>query len=170
MVIATDRMILDAGNKVKLMVVETLGHASHHLSYFEFLNGGIFPGDAAGVYLSEFDAVIPTAPPPFHLGAALASLDKLVSFNPSALYYSHFGKASDAVNRLQNYALQIKLWGNIAEEGIKSKQNPDAIRERILEEDEVMRRIAPFLRLHPIFSKTAIENSVQGFIDFVEKS
>jgi glyoxylase-like metal-dependent hydrolase (beta-lactamase superfamily II) len=169
-VMAADGMVFDAGNKVKLMVMETLGHASHHLSYYESLNGGTFPGDAAGVYLREFDAVIPTAPSPFHLDAALASLDKLVSLNPSALYYSHFGKASDAVNRLQNYALQIKLWANIAEEGIKSKQNPDTIRERILAGDEVMRRIAPFLRLHPIFMKTAIENSVQGFIDFAEKS
>jgi glyoxylase-like metal-dependent hydrolase (beta-lactamase superfamily II) len=169
-VIAADRMIFDAGKKVKLMVVETLGHASHHLSYYEFLNEGIFPGDAAGVYLREFDAVIPTTPPPFHLDTALASLDKLISLNPRALYYSHFGKASDAVNRLQNYALQIKLWANIAEEGIKSKQNPDEIRERILAEDKVMRRTASFLKSHPIFMKTEIENSVQGFIDLAEKS
>jgi glyoxylase-like metal-dependent hydrolase (beta-lactamase superfamily II) len=167
---ATDDATFDVGNNVKLKAVETLGHASHHLSYYDFLNKGIFPGDAAGIYLSEFDAVIPTAPPPFHLNSALSSLEKLVSLNPKALYYSHFGKASDAVKRLKNYALQIKLWANIAEEGIRNKQSRDAIRERILVEDKVMGRTASFLESHPIFMKTVIENSVQGFIDFAEKS
>jgi glyoxylase-like metal-dependent hydrolase (beta-lactamase superfamily II) len=169
-ILATDGMTFDVGNNVKLKVVETLGHASHHLSYYEALSKGIFPGDAAGIYLSEFDVVIPTAPPPFHLDVALASLDKLVSFNPKALYYSHFGKASNAVKRLKNYALQIKLWANIAEEGIKNKQSPEAIRARILTEDKVMHKIVSFLKSHPIFMKTVIENSMQGFIDFAGES
>ena len=74
------------------------------------------------------------------------------------------------MKRLKNYALQIRLWANIAEEGIKNKQSPDAIRERIFTEDAAMRKIAPFLKSHLIFMKTAVENSVQGFIDFAEKS
>ncbi|MDH5460593.1 MAG: MBL fold metallo-hydrolase, partial [Candidatus Bathyarchaeota archaeon] len=32
---ATDGMTFDIGNNVELKVVETLGHASHHLSYYE---------------------------------------------------------------------------------------------------------------------------------------
>jgi hypothetical protein len=99
----------------------------------------------------------------------LASLDKLVRFNPEALYYSHFGKAFDAVKRLKNYALQIKLWAGIAEEGVKNGQSPEAIRERILAEDQATGKIASFLKAHPIFMKTAVENSVQGFIDFARK-
>ena len=159
-------MTFDVGDNVKLKAIETLGHASHHLSYYEPLNEGIFPGDAAGIYLSEFDVVIPATPPPFHLDIALASLEKLTRLKPKALYYSHFGKAVDAGQRLQNYALQIKLWANIAKEGIKNKQSPEAIRERILTEDSALRKIASFLKSHPIFMKTVIENSVQGFIYF----
>jgi glyoxylase-like metal-dependent hydrolase (beta-lactamase superfamily II) len=160
----------DVGNNVKLKVVETLGHASHNLSYYEPLHGGIFPGDAAGIYLREFDVVVPTTPPPFRLDIALSSLDKLVSLKPTALYYSHFGEVSDAVKRLQDYALQLKLWAGIAREGIKNKQSLEEIRERILSEDKVMRKIAGFLRSHPVYAKTMLENSVQGFIDFAEKS
>ena len=166
---ATEGMTFDVGNNVGLKVVETLGHAAHNLSYCELLNNGIFPGDAAGIYLSEFDMVIPTTPPPFRLDIALASLNKLISLNPAFLYYSHFGKASDAVKRLKNYALQLKLWAGIAEEGVKKRQSPEAIRDRILTEDETMRKIGSFLRSHPIFMKTAVENSVQGFIDFAAK-
>jgi glyoxylase-like metal-dependent hydrolase (beta-lactamase superfamily II) len=167
-IVAAEDMTFDAGNNVKLKVVETLGHASHNLSYFELLNDGVFPGDAAGIYLSEFDVVIPATPPPFHLNETLASLDKLVSLNPTFLYYSHFGKASDAVKRLKNYKLQIRLWAAIAEEGVKNGQSFEVVRDRILAEDNAMCKVASFLRANPIFMKTAVENSVQGFIEFAE--
>jgi glyoxylase-like metal-dependent hydrolase (beta-lactamase superfamily II) len=168
-IVATDGVTFDVGNNARLKVVETLGHASHHLSYCELLNGGIFPGDAAGIYLNEFEVVIPTTPPPFRLDIALSSLNKLISLDPAFLYYSHFGKSSDAVQHLKNYVLQIKLWASITKEGVKSGQSPETIRERILAEDKTMRKMAPFLKSHPIFMKTAVENSVQGFIDFASK-
>jgi hypothetical protein len=133
------------------------------------LNNGVFAGDAAGIYLGEFDVVIPTTPPPFRLDIALTSLNKLITLNPAFLYYSHFGKASDAVQRLKDYALQLKLWASIAEEGVKMGQSAETIRNRILTEDKTMRKIASYLKAHPIFMKTAVENSVQGFIDFAAK-
>ena len=58
----------DLGYGAKLTVTETVGHASHNLSFQESFNGGVFPGDAAGTYLPEFDVVVPTTPPPFYLG------------------------------------------------------------------------------------------------------
>src|SRR3990170_6633999 len=159
----------DVGNGAELKAVETLGHASHHLSYYESLNGGIFVGDAAGAYINEFDVIVPTTPPPFVLDAALESLSNLISFAPRALYYSHFGKASNGVIRLQNYALQIKQWAKIAEDGVRKRQSSDAIRERILAEDESMHRVASFLMSHQILKRTVIQNSVQGFVDSASK-
>jgi glyoxylase-like metal-dependent hydrolase (beta-lactamase superfamily II) len=166
---AAEGMTFDAGNNVRLKAVETLGHAAHNLSYIELLSNGVFTGDAAGIYLPEFDVVIPTTPPPFRLDIALASLNKLVSLSPAFLYYSHFGKAGDAVQRLRTYAVQLKLWANIATEGVKRGQSTEAIREQIIAEDPTMHRISSFLKAHPIFMKTAVENSVQGFIDFTAK-
>ena len=130
----------DLGDGAKLTVTETVGHASHNLSFQESFNGGVFPGDAAGTYLPEFDVVVPTTPPPFHLDAALASLDKLISLNPTVLYFSHFGKANDAVQRLKDYKLQLQLWADIAEEGVGKNWSLEQIRDRILTEDKVMRQ------------------------------
>ena len=158
---------LDDGGKLK--VIETLGHASHNLSFHESFNGGVFPGDAAGTYFPEFDAVIPTTPPPFHLGLALESVDKIIRLKPTALYYSHFGKASNAIERLKNYKLQLKLWGRIAQEGVKENCSLDEIRERILAEDKVMNQLSNYLKSHRIYSRTALLNSVQGFIDYAKK-
>jgi len=167
---AYDGMTWDVSENIRLTAVETLGHASHNLSYYEPLYGGIFSGDTAGIYLCEFDAVFPTTPPPFHLEAALASLDKLASLEPSALYYSHFGKVSDAMNRLRDHALQLRLWGKVAREEIGRKHGLKEVQERIFVEDKIMQKLAGFIRSHPIYAEVIIGNSVQGFIDFAEKS
>ncbi len=166
---ATDGMIFDIGNNVTLKVIETLGHASHHLSYYETLTDGLFPGDAAGVYLNEISVIVPTTPSPFRLDIALQSLDKLISLKPKALYYSHFGKASNAVEKLQTYAKQLKLWAKIAKQGIENKQSLESITRRILENDNAAKKAAELLKTHPILSETVLRESVQGFIDFVEK-
>ena len=166
---ASDGMTLDVGNHVRLKVIETLGHASHNLSYYESLQRGVFSGDTAGIYLEEFDAVVPTTPPPFRLGAALCSLDKIVSLKPSALYYSHFGKASNVKKRLQNYCQQLKLWARITKEEVKNGHGLEEIQRRILEEDKVMQKAASFIKSNSFYEKTMLENNVQGFIDYIKK-
>jgi glyoxylase-like metal-dependent hydrolase (beta-lactamase superfamily II) len=167
---AVDGMEIDVGDGIKLRVIETLGHASHHLSYHLPSHSGVFPGDAAGILVQEFQAVIPTSPPPFRLNSALASLEKLIALKPEVLYYTHFGGASNAVERLRMYAKQLRLWMSIVEAGVRKNQPLSVIRERILAEDENMRRMASFLKSHPIYSKTAMWNSVQGFIDSVRQT
>jgi glyoxylase-like metal-dependent hydrolase (beta-lactamase superfamily II) len=160
----------DLGEGGKLKVIETLGHASHNLSFHESFNGGVFPGDAAGTYFPEFDVVMPTTPPPFNLGMAIDSLDKLISLKPTVLYYSHFGKASNGVQRLKDYKLQLQLWARIAEEGVRKNQSLEEIRNRILAEDKVMHQLADYLKSHHIYSKTALGNSIQGFIDYAKQT
>lgn len=168
-VAADDGMAFDLGNGVRLQVVETLGHASHHVSYYEHSNEGIFPGDAAGAYFSKFDTVFPTTPPPFLPDLALASLEKLIKLNPSVLYYSHFGKASDAMTCLRNHAAQIKLWLRIVLEGIRNNQTVEAMQARIFAEDSSIREIIPAVMSNPFDRKTLVENSIQGFVEFVQK-
>ncbi len=159
----------DLDDGAKLTILETLGHASHNLSFHESFNAGIFPGDAAGTYIPEFDAVVPTTPPPFHLEAALASLDILINLNPTALYYSHFGKAANAIQRLKHYKTQLQLWADITEEGVRRNQSLGEIRDRIIAEDQVMSQIADFVQAHPIYSKTMLENCVLGFIEYAKQ-
>ncbi len=158
------------GNGGKFKVSETVGHASHNLSFYESLNNGVFPGDAAGTYFPEFDVVIPTSPPPFHLDSALASIDKLIGLNPTVLYFSHFGKAINAVQRLKDYRMQLQLWAKIAKEGVRKNLSLEEIRNRIIAEDTAMQQIATYLKGHRIYSRTALRNSIQGFIENAKRS
>lgn len=162
-------MTFDLGSSVSFKVVETLGHASHHQSYYEPLAGKLFSGDAAGIYLSQLDVVVPTIPAPFRLDGALASLEKLVSLNPSALCYSHFGVATNAVERLKAYAQQLKLWVSIAEQGARNHQAFEVIRDNIVRTDGSISRALESMKVHPILAMTVLNNSVWGAIKYAEK-
>jgi glyoxylase-like metal-dependent hydrolase (beta-lactamase superfamily II) len=166
---AEDGMTFDLGKDVKLRVVETLGHASHHQSYYETWGHGVFPGDAAGIYLREFDAIVPTTPAPFRLDSALVALDKLISLKPKALYYSHFGGASDPVGRLKTYAEQLRLWSRIARQGVEEKRSLEEVRQKIIESDGQIRKAVRFIETHPVLNETVLNNSVQGFMQFAER-
>jgi glyoxylase-like metal-dependent hydrolase (beta-lactamase superfamily II) len=164
-----DGMIFDLGSNVRLKVVETLGHASHHQSYVETSSLGLFPGDAAGIYFKSLDVVVPTTPAPFYLESQLASLQKLVNLNPRNLCYSHFGRATDAVKKLKMYGKQLKLWVSIAEQGFEKHQGLDAVRDEIVRRDESVQKVMRLIKDHPILSMTVLNNSVEGVVKYVER-
>jgi len=166
---ATDGMTFGMGNGVELKVVETLGHASHHQSYFEASSQSIFPGDAAGIYLGEIGVIVPTTPPPLRLDIALASLDRLMSLNPTSLFYSHFGKSSNAVEKLQIYKQQLKSWAGIAKQGIDRGEGLETIVKRIVESDVSIRKALDYVKVHPVLGETVLVQSVLGVMDFVQK-
>ena len=169
-VVAADGMTFPLGKGLNLKTVEAPGHASHNVSYYEQRNNGVFPGDGAGAYLPEFDVVFPTTPPPFRPDIALVSLEKLIALNPGYLYYSHFGKASDAVKRLRDYQAQIRLWLGIVKDGVDRGDDAEAIRERIFREDATVSKAVAALKSNPVHRKTLIENSARGFIEFVQNT
>lgn len=170
LVIAEENLTLDVSDDVKLKVVEAPGHASHNLCYYEQESSVLFAGDSAGAYLPEFDAVFPTTPPPFHVDAALTTLDKLVSLNPEILCYTHFGSAFNAVARLQDYKSQIKLWMSVAYEGVKKNQSLEEIKESIFSRDPRILGVIAQVKRNRVHQKTLLENSVQGFVDFARKN
>ena len=166
---ANDGMTLDLGNDVILRVVETLGHSSHHQSYYETLSKNIFPGDAAGIYLNKIGVIVPTTPPPLRLDLALESINKLANLKAASLLYSHFGKASGAAEKLQVYVRQLRLWATIAKKGIDNKESLEAISKRIVESDIALQRALDYVKAHPVLGETVLGNSVHGIVDFVEK-
>ncbi|UCB61144.1 MAG: MBL fold metallo-hydrolase [Candidatus Bathyarchaeota archaeon] len=166
---AEDGMTIDLGGGVQLLVIETLGHASHHQSFYEAKSRGVFPGDAAGVYLPQHNAVIPTTPPPFYLAAALSSLEKLIQFKPKSLFYSHFGRTSDAVQKLEMYGRKLKLWEKIV--SLKTKETSDLkeIRKAIEEHDLDLQKAQDYIKTHFIFNQSTVSESIHGFVEYLKK-
>jgi len=165
-----DGMVVDLGNHIELKVLETLGHASHHLSFSENCTQGIFPGDAAGIYVKAFNVIVPTTPPPFNLEATLASINRLIALKPKQLYYTHFGLAGNAVEKLEDYADRLELWAKIVSDGIRNGEDSETICQRVLERDNSMKSVVRYIRKNLIFREGVIKQDIQGFIEYINRS
>jgi glyoxylase-like metal-dependent hydrolase (beta-lactamase superfamily II) len=167
--IAKEGMIVDLGEGVDLKVLEMPGHASHELSFFEKNSQGVFPGDAAGIYLKKFNVIIPTTPPPFHLEMTLSSLRRLAKMKPKRLYYSHFGPTDYAVKKLEDYAARLSLWGKIILEGMKDGEEFETIFERISEKDPLTPEVEDYIKNNLLLTRGIMKLNVTGFLDHFQK-
>ncbi len=169
-IIPEDGMIIDLGEHIKLQVIETLGHASHHQSFYEKESRTLFLGDAGGIYLQKLDAVIPTTPPPLHLEMKRSSLEKLMSLEPKMLCYTHFGHASNAVSRLQAYGEQLRLWASIVSASTEKVDDLEATYAKIIEQDPSMKKAEEFIKRHVMLRQSVVLQSIQGFIQYFKKN
>jgi len=169
-VISETGTVIDLGEHVKLQVMETLGHASHHQSFYEKESRTLFLGDAGGIYLNKLNTVIPTTPPPLHLETKLDSIEKLIKLGPKWLCYTHFGYANNAVSRLQAYVEQLKLWAKIVSEATERGDDLEAIYARIMEQDPSMGKAEGFIKSHWMVRQSMVLQSIQGFIQYFKKN
>lgn len=166
---ASDGSKFDLGKDLMLEVIETLGHASHHFSYIETNSKTLFPGDAAGIYLNQFDVIVPTTPPPFHLKTTLESIAKLEKKDPRLLCYTHFGVAENALEKLERHAAQLRLWAEIVTEGLRKGETLEDISEDIRQKDLAVDKVSDYIQTHPILGRGVVKQNVQGFMEYLQK-
>lgn len=86
-----------------ITVIETPGHAPHHISFLH--QGTLFVGEASGTFLSLPDGrwyLRPATPPRFKLEVAQASLERLLALDPlpERLAFAHHGLLEGGVGEL----------------------------------------------------------------------
>lgn len=85
----------------ELELIHTPGHALHHYCIVDRAHACIFPGDTFGLSYREFDVdgrefVFPAAAPVhFDPEPLCASIDRLMSYRPRAMYLTHYGEVRD---------------------------------------------------------------------------
>lgn len=167
---AYDGMTIDLGGGVKLEVLETVGHASHHLSFYESSSGRMFSGDSAGIYIPDLDVIVPTTPEPFYLDAALDSIQKMKNVHPRFLCYTHFGCVENASKWLEAYASQLKLWEKIVRECLLKGEGLETMRKRIIDEDNYTGKAANLMSSHPIMGRGMLLQNIQSFVEYVKRN
>jgi glyoxylase-like metal-dependent hydrolase (beta-lactamase superfamily II) len=81
-----------------LEVIDSPGHAKHHVCYWDALSQGWFTGDAFGLCLREFQSasgqcIVPTtSPSQFEPEALHATVGRLLERAPRAVYPTHYGE------------------------------------------------------------------------------
>ncbi len=99
-----------------LSVLDTPGHANHHLAFYDSGLEGVLTGDGAGVLLPGARHIRPALPPPeLDVEKLLASLEKMRSWAPQRILFSHFGPAPRGMERLLEAAESVRWWVRIAE-------------------------------------------------------
>lgn len=84
-----------------IRVLDTPGHARHHVCYVDEATGHIFTGDTFGLSYRELDNagrafVLPvTTPSQFEPEAMHESVERIAALRPEAVYVTHFGQVRD---------------------------------------------------------------------------
>ncbi|MGI9264811.1 MAG: MBL fold metallo-hydrolase [Gammaproteobacteria bacterium] len=89
----------------ELEFIHTEGHARHHYCIVDSLSNSIFTGDTFGLSYRDLDTdkgafVFPTTTPiQFDPQALHASIDRIMAYEPAALFLTHYSRVTD-LNRL----------------------------------------------------------------------
>lgn len=98
---ATDGLELDLAGR-KLVCLDTPGHARHHICIWDSKARAFFTGDTFGLSYRELDvdghpfAIPTTTPVQFEPEALHASIDRMMSYQPQAMYLTHFSRVTEA--------------------------------------------------------------------------
>ncbi len=119
----------------ELLCLDTPGHARHHICIVDKKTSGIFTGDMFGLSYRELDVegrqfIFPTTTPTqFEPEAMRESIRRLLSFNPEAMYLTHYSRVPTVpqmgeallrhLDALIALALQEKNEGELRHQRIK---------------------------------------------------
>ena len=100
-----------------LTMVDSPGHAKHHLALHDSVSGVLFAGDAVGVRLPDAGVLRPSTPPPdFDLDQALHSLRRFAERSPSGLALAHYGLLAEPDAVLAEAEETLRRWAAVAEQ------------------------------------------------------
>lgn len=99
----------------QLRVVCTPGHASHHVTYFDFSDGIAFVGDTTGICVDGHPFVLPVTPPPdISIELWDASLDAIAALHPKKLFLTHFSFSEDPTGHIDTYRERLHRWRDLS--------------------------------------------------------
>ena len=84
-----------------LRALDTPGHARHHIGIWDEASRAFCPGDTFGLSYREFDGpngpfILPTTSPvQFEPEALRASIERMLGFDPQAMYLTHYSRIGD---------------------------------------------------------------------------
>lgn len=150
---------------LRLRVIETLGHASHHLSFLEEENQTLFPGDSCGIYFENLKLVKPSTPPGADINLLVESLGKMQELNARCLAFTHYGISSQPDEILAQLRRRLYLWLTTALEGFRKGETPEQVFREIFMKDEGLRLILKHWGREEPFTRS----SIKGLMAYLER-
>ena len=134
-----------AGTVLGWETFPTVGHASHHVSYFR--EGTLLAGDACGVRIPPSSYVLPVSPPPdIDVEAWHATVAEIRRREPEQLALVHFGIHTDPAAHLDRLDAELDRWAARVRSGMDADQFVAAARADVADEADDYDRVAPFVQ------------------------
>jgi glyoxylase-like metal-dependent hydrolase (beta-lactamase superfamily II) len=121
--------ILEGGETItlgsrKIEVAYTPGHASHHVSYFDNLEGVAFVGDTTGVRIEGQSYVMPATPPPdIDLRLWDSSFATILGRKPKRLFLTHFGFSESPAAHIAQFRERLHRWMETTEKILQTAKS-----------------------------------------------
>jgi len=113
---AEHEQVLELGAGRRLILLDSPGHAKHHLSVFDPDLGALFSGDSVGVRLAGMETLRPATPPAdFNYETMCMTLALYRERAPQHLYLAHFGAIGPAAEALDDAEQRLREWVEVAE-------------------------------------------------------
>lgn len=156
-------------NGRELLLLDTPGHARHHISIRDGRTGHLFAGDTFGLCYRELEcagrrfAFPTTSPVQFDPPALHRSIDMLMEYHPAAIYVAHFSQVTDLprlaadLHRLidthAELAQQVRAGGPARHQQLKAGVTALLLEEAVqqcwgLQGDALVQFMAPDLELN----------------------
>lgn len=168
--IAPDRLVavhdglrLDLG-KHELEFLDSPGHAPHELTILDHRNRCVYTGDAAGLYFPGDEILMPVAPAPaFDLEKNLETFRRLLSLEPRALLFSHYGPHARPREAIERMMTLYPAWSRLVQEKLAT-----AGEDAVLRDMYEMTVRAP-KRFSKEFLERRIRVSITGLAEYHER-
>lgn len=121
--------ILEGGESItlgsrKIEVAYTPGHASHHVSYFDSVEGVAFVGDTTGIRIEGHAYVMPATPPPdIDLRLWDSSFATILERQPKRLFLTHFGFSEDPAAHIAEFRERLHRWMETTEKILQTAKS-----------------------------------------------
>jgi glyoxylase-like metal-dependent hydrolase (beta-lactamase superfamily II) len=106
-----DGFEVNVGGSRRLVMMEALGHARHHMAVLDEATGTVMAGDALGVQFTGAGLYQALPPPDVDIERSLATLDRLARLEPDVLLLGHFGPVPDPAMAIAVAADQQRALG-----------------------------------------------------------
>lgn len=118
--VADDGMEVLLGGDRRLELIHTPGHALHHYAIVDQGARAIFSGDNFGISYRDFDTsrgefIFPTTSPvQFDPEAMHATIDRLMSYQPKAIYLTHYSRVNDLARLARDLHAAVDAYVELA--------------------------------------------------------
>ncbi len=154
-----------------LRIIETPGHAAHHLSFS--YEGHLFAGEASGIYLNVAgkDYMRPATPPVFFLEQFAQSMDRLLALEDQVICYPHYGMNASSHAFLRKARRQLFFWKDIIGQEIQKNPVPSipACLDLLLEMDASLSAYADMGKDEQARERSFMTHCIEGYLGYLAK-